>query len=127
MDIVNDAFNTLLSASPELLTALICIIFGYMLRMVSAFPNKFIPLSCLVVGAVAYSLIKSTADLNPSIHNPAAARAIFGMIIGFAAWIFHKAALKPAEARFPWLKNFLDMGADQVQAEPVKTDTETKT
>lgn len=130
-DIVNDAFNTLLSASPELITAIICIIIGYVLRAQGWFPNKLIPLTCFLVGAIAYSLIKSTSDLSPKIHNPVVVRAIFGMIIGFAAWIFHKAALKPAEDRFPWLKNFLDTCADpsappQPQARPVPTEPQNK-
>ena len=108
MDYITDLFNQLLSAKAEVLTAILCIVIGYVCRKISIFPNRFIPLVCLVTGGVVYPLIVPVGDVAYQASHPTVRCVIIGLIIGFAIWTLHKALLKPLEAKFPWLTKFLD-------------------
>jgi hypothetical protein len=126
MDIFNDLLNQLLSAKAEVLVAVLCIVVGYACRKFKAFPNRFIPLACLVVGGGVYPLLVPTGDVSYEAAHPTVRCVIIGLIIGFVVWTLHKAILKPLEAKFPWLTNFLDGSSGNSDPEAFKKTTETK-
>ena len=108
MDFINDLFAQLLDAKAEMLVGVLCIVVGYVCRKVAVFPNRFIPLVCLVVGGIAYPLIVPTGQISYATSHPDVRSVIIGLIIGFMVWTLHKALLKPLEEKLPWLKGFLD-------------------
>ena len=74
-----------------------CVVIGYVLRFIKAFPNDGIPVVVILWGAVAMLML---ADPRPT-DMPAriwTVRNLFvGLIIGFVAWLLHKVVLSKLE------------------------------
>lgn len=93
--------ESLMNAPAALLVLLVCISVGYVLKAISVFPNRFIPLAVMVIGAVFLMLL--TFVKNAEI--PAMTRNFcVGFVLGFAAWVIHRVALKRLEEKFGWFK-----------------------
>jgi len=107
MEYINDVVKQIVTLGPAALTVACCIAIGYVIRMLPI-SNRSIPAICPVVGAILYSAVAKTGDVNPDIHNPVVAQAMIGFILGFVAWMGHKALLSKLEEKFPSLKTFLD-------------------
>ena len=85
---IQDATNWLTSLGAAPFTFVAIIIIGYLPRMVPMFPNKWIPIVCLVLGPVIYCL------LNP--HPSSESARVFythsivvGLFLAVAAWLVH--------------------------------------
>ena len=83
-----------------LLAALI--IFGGVLKLVAVFPNKWIPVAVLGVGAVVNATCGSNGSVGPD-QNPVMVLAMRGFVIGFAAWTLHALLIKRFEKWIPIL------------------------
>lgn len=103
------------------LVGIACIIIGYLLRFWKAFPNNGIPLVVILFGAIAYPIV---ADYNneDSIRVLLGKYILFGLLIGFVAWLVHNKFLKPLEDKFG-----LFTGNNKTPSPPTETTTtETK-
>ena len=80
-----------------------CIIGGYLLRFWKKFPNDGIPVAVTFLGAILFPII---ADLNNAMpwRTWFIRNVIFGLALGFAAWVVHNWAISKIEAK---LKLFL--------------------
>ena len=107
-DTISWAMN--LGAAPFTVLAVIC--FGYVLRLVPAFPNKWIPLTCIVVGTILFPVLAHKhADDTTTAYL---VRTIFmGMIIGFGSWSFHNKIIAQFEDKIPLLGKALSSISDE--------------
>lgn len=86
-----------------LLTLVVCIALGYVLKFVPEFPNSRIPVVNLVFGALFYMFTAPYTAANPLIvqeHVPVAARLRalgIGLVLGAVAWLIHNKVLKLIE------------------------------
>jgi peptidoglycan/LPS O-acetylase OafA/YrhL len=97
-DLVSWAMN--LGAAP--FTVLAVVAFCYILRLVPFFPNRWIPISCVVIGTVMFPILAHhhTDDTTFAFL----VRTIFmGAIIGAGAWVFHNKLIKQIEDKIPLL------------------------
>lgn len=108
MEYITDLLGQLLNAKVEVIAMLGVLCVGYAIRMLPFVPNKYIPLICFVVGTCAYAFLKPTSDVPQTTAHPVLWKCIVGFIISFATWALHKAAIKPIEEKFPWLKSLFD-------------------
>lgn len=84
----------LAGAPGGVLVFLACLAVGYLLRIVRPFPNRFIPLSVTIAGAIAYSLVTWVSGQA----GPVWVRAcLIGLVIGFVAWLCHRLLIKHLE------------------------------
>ena len=107
MDFIGDLFSQLTALGPEMLVALIVIVLGYVLRWIPQFPNRLIPIACIVLGAVLYPLLAPLPKPDAGLRHPMTRLALIGVLIGFLAWVGHNKFLKPLEDKLPFLKGFL--------------------
>ena len=75
-----------------------CIIGGYLLRFWKRFPNDAIPVCVTLLGAVLFPII---ADLNNEMpwRTWFVRNVIFGLVLGFVAWVLHKTAISKLEEK----------------------------
>ena len=85
---ITDAINWLLNLGAAPFTGIACWIFCYVFRAIPVFPNRWIPIICIVTGGIVFPI------LNP--HASSIAPAAFyahsivgGLAIGIAAWLTH--------------------------------------
>lgn len=99
LDQVVTALQKLHGAPAVTMTIVVCIVFGYLLRFIKAFPNNGIPVAVTLFGAIFYSVI-ADADNGITLRIWLARNVGFGACVGFAAWLFHYFVLKPVEDKF---------------------------
>jgi len=86
-----------------------CVVVGYALRFIKAFPNDGIPVVVILWGALMMLLL---ADPRPT-TMPARIWTVrnlgVGLIVGFVAWLLHKVVLSKIEdyisSKFPNLND----------------------
>lgn len=122
LDRLVDLLHQLYGLPADLLVGLLCIVVGYVLRLIKSFPNNAIPLCCVILGAVFLPIIEEPCPAGTTLIAWRVRNVIIGMIIGCAAWLFHRLVLKRVEDKFPWLKNLLEPDAPQdTEVPPPKT------
>jgi hypothetical protein len=96
--------NTLLNMPLLLIAALGLNVLGWLLKSVKVFPNQGIPATVVIAGgALGFFLVpmQGPADWAFQVSDPAVADVIrrvgIGLVIGFAAWMLHKVALRRLE------------------------------
>jgi hypothetical protein len=70
------------------------IVLGWALKTLEMFPNKFIPISVLMCGAIANCLVGDVGSVDPSQRHPSLVLALQGLLLGFGAWAIHGLAIK---------------------------------
>lgn len=128
METLKTALNWIVqleTAPAGLLTFIVCIALGYILKFVPEFPNQRIPLLNLIFGSVFYMLLAPYTPANPLIVDsgiPISARVRafgIGLVLSAAAWLVHAQILKRIEdsdllARVaPGLSTFLENAKDR--------------
>ena len=108
MDFFNDLIAQLTSLGPEALVGLIIIVAGYVIRLLPWPPGRWIPVLCLVLGAVLYPLLAKPGPADLAVRHPAVRQVLVGFLIGFLSWIGHNKFLAPLETKLPWLQAALD-------------------
>lgn len=66
-----------------------CIVVGYVLRFIKAFPNNAIPVVVILWGAVAMMLLADPRATNMPLRIWAMRNLLVGLAIGFLAWMLH--------------------------------------
>lgn len=79
----------LTNLGPLGLTFALVIALGYIVRIIPVIQNKFIPLFAVVAGAVLLPLIAPAGYVDEQWKNPTVVLAIYGFIVGVAAWAAH--------------------------------------
>lgn len=87
--------NDQLAGAPSgVLLVLFAIALGYLLKIVSAFPNKFIPLVVVVFCTIGFMVVAPARPAELELRIYLGRNFLIGFIIGFVAWTFHAQILK---------------------------------
>lgn len=128
-----ETLNTILSALDKIqglsavaLVFFSCIVIGYVLRFVKAFPNNAIPVVVILWGALAMLFIADPRATTMPARIWTARNVFVGLIIGFVAWFTHKIVLSRLE---DMIASKFNLGDTQFfsKGPPDSTDTTTKT
>jgi hypothetical protein len=106
----------------SVLIVAVLIVSGSVLKSLSFFPNRFIPIAVLGIGSMLNSFLGETGAVNPSQRHPEIVLALHGLLLGFAAWALHAFLLRRLERYIPFLAG---KSGDTVMIEKPK-DTEPK-
>lgn len=100
----------LYSAPAIALVLAFCIVLGYVLRFFKCIPKEGIPMAVIFSGPAFFMFIASdNNDLTMRIWL--GRNLMFGIVLGFLAWVIHRTLLKPLEDK--WLN-----GKDDVPPPP---------
>lgn len=78
----------------HLLLVLLLNIVGLVLKRIRHVPNNLIPALLVLGGAVLYPFIGQPGQVSTQLRNPQMVLVIYGVLLGFAAWILHLTVLK---------------------------------
>lgn len=82
-------FNDTFSGLPGTPAALVgCIVFGYFLKVVPSFPNKWIPVGVFGFGIVVNTLMTSTLTVHSLVRG-----IILGLLVGAVSIVLHRKVL----------------------------------
>ena len=105
IDNVLSNLDKLQGASAVTLVFLSCIVVGYILRFIKAFPNNGIPVVVVLWGGMFMGLIASGRSTTMPMHVWVIRNMLVGLIIGGAAWIAHYVVISRIEtwvqSKFP--------------------------
>ena len=89
--------ESLMGAPAALLVVLVCIAAGYVLKMIQVFPNRFIPLCVMLIGAAFLMMMTWVAKSEIPVLTR---NFCVGFVLGFIAWMLHRLVLKRIEKKF---------------------------
>jgi hypothetical protein len=101
MDTLTDLLNQIQKAPVSLLVIVALNLIGLVLKLVPRFPNGWIPLCLLILGAGAMVGVGDVSSVGPGVRFPEITLAIIGIIYGFVAWLLHATLLKRLEKFVP--------------------------
>lgn len=87
---MNEAINTLLQASPPLLLALAINLLLYALKRMPWYPNEYLPITAVVVGAAVYPWIADATNVVANVRSPLAYSVVLGAAIGGLSVAMHQ-------------------------------------
>lgn len=90
-----------------------CIVLGYVLRIIQAFPNKAIPVACILWSMVATPLIADPPPAGTVLRVWLVRNILSGAIVGALAWLTHNKLLKQIENNIPILGGILKAADDE--------------
>jgi hypothetical protein len=64
-------------------------VIAYLLEIWPNFNSRYVPIVCILLGAVAYPFFSSRASVPPSYPYPLAVLIVNGLVVGFVAAIAH--------------------------------------
>ncbi len=94
-------------ANPITLTAIACLVFGYMIRPLKWLSNDFIPPLLFIGGGFLFFNIGDNSLFPPEAAHLGVWKFLAGAIIAFLTWTFHYAVLSKRENVIPGLAGFL--------------------
>jgi hypothetical protein len=92
-----------------------CIVLGYVLRFIKAFPNDGIPVAVILWGSVAMSLVADARASSMTLRMWIVRNVLVGSVIGLLAWLLHKTLISRLE---DWLVSKLDRFLSDDQKNP---------
>lgn len=84
-----------------------CIVIGYVLRFIKAFPNNAIPVVVILSGSVLMLILADPRATAMPARIWTMRNLLVGLIIGFAAWMLHYYALAKIE---DWIGSKFNLG-----------------
>lgn len=103
-----DFLNSLWGAPAFIMVGLACLVFGYVLRLIPVFPNKWIPATViLIIGPVFQLLMAEALTKGEVLRVWWAKNFIEGLVMGFLVWITHDKLISRFESSIPILGNLL--------------------
>lgn len=79
----------LTSLGPLGLTFVLVITLGYVVRLIPAINNRFIPAIAPLLGGILMPLLAPSGFVGESWKNPIVVLVIYGFIVGVVAWAAH--------------------------------------
>lgn len=86
----------------------VCLACGYAIRRLRPEWKEAIPLICLLVAAILTMFLAPPAPITAVAWRWRLLNFSIGAVLGLIAWLAHKLLLKKLEAKYPWIKDFLD-------------------
>lgn len=115
--------NYLTGAPAGILTIVICIVAGWVLKSWRRFPNEAIPLSVVMVGVVWFMLMAPAKSNETALRIWLGRNAAIGSGLGLFAWGVHYFVLSRFEDSLPLLGKLLSKAkAEQPPADPPATN-----
>jgi hypothetical protein len=87
---MNEAINTLLQASPPLALALAINLLVFFLKKAKRFPDDYLPVAAMFIGAMAYPWIADVTNAVPSVKSPFLYNTVIGAAIGGLSVAFNQ-------------------------------------
>lgn len=115
MNYLEEAINTLSKLGPEMFCIVACIAAGYVIRIIPAIPNKWIPSVCILIAPCIYPFLTNTGRVSPDSVNPMMRIVLTGLILGVLAFAIHDQALSRLEKYIPGLRKVLQQSDDTKQ------------
>lgn len=78
------------------------------MKAIGAFPNRFIPICVIALGAVLNFVLGDFGAVAPEQRNPGVILGLQGVLLGFAAWSLHALLLRRFEKYLPFLSGKAD-------------------
>jgi hypothetical protein len=125
MDTINDLLAQIQKAPVSLLVIVALNLLGLVLKMVPRFPNGWIPLCLLILGAAAMVKVGDIGSVGPTVRFPEVVLAIIGMIYGFVAWLLHATVLKRLEKLLP--AGWIELPPELTNGQPSQPTTNAET
>lgn len=107
MNYLEEAINTLSKLGPEMFTIVACIAFGYVIRLIPAIPNKWIPTFCILFAPIVYPFLTSTGRVSPDSVNPMMRIVLTGLVLGVLAFVLHDKVIWHLEKYIPGVRKIL--------------------
>lgn len=107
MEYLDELVKTLGKMGPEAFCIVACIAVGYVVRLIPAIPNKWIPAVCILVAPLIYPFMTSPGRVSPDSESPMVRIVMTGLILGVLAFILHDKVIAKLEDRVPFLKGLL--------------------
>jgi hypothetical protein len=107
MNYVNGIITTIF-ATPWIQVVILCLLSGYIVRMLPFIPNRLIVLVTTLIGGIVLPYLTPRGAVSPDVPHPMFSLVIIGLAMGFSVWLFHKLIGKRIEDKFPSFKGFLD-------------------
>ena len=85
----------------SLTLCLALIALGVVLKVNPIFPDKFIPITIMLLGGAINVVVGDLSTVAPDQRNPSVVLFLVGFLIGFIAWILRHTALKRFEKFLP--------------------------
>ena len=83
---------------------IVCLCVGYGLKAIKAFPNKAIPLVCILIGGGLNMLLRGDEPAGMRHRIWMVENMALGIVVGFITWQLHFLVLKKLEAKVPFVK-----------------------
>ena len=115
MNYLEELVNTLSKLGPEMFCVIACIAFGYVIRLIPAIPNKWIPAACILFAPVVYPFLTSPGRVSPDSVNPMMRIILTGLVLGVAAFVLHDKVITHIESKIPGLRKVLKISDDTKQ------------
>lgn len=115
MNYLEELVNTLSKLGPEMFCVVSCIAFGYVIRLIPAIPNKWIPAACILFGPMVYPFLTSFGRVSPDSVDPRVRIILTGLVLGVAAFILHDKVIAHLEKYIPGLRKVLKDSDDTKQ------------
>lgn len=122
MNYIEELVNTLAKLGPEMFCIVACIAVGYVIRLIPAIPNKWIPAVCILFAPCVYPFLTSPGRVSPDSVNPMVRIILTGLILGVIAFALHDQVLARIEKYIPGLRKVLQTSDDTKQ---FRRDTKT--
>lgn len=115
MNWLEEAVNILSKLGPEMFCVVSCIAFGYVIRLIPAIPNKWIPAACILFAPLVYPFLTSPGRVSPDSVNPMMRIVLTGLVLGVSAFILHDKVISHIESKIPGLRKVLKQSDDTKQ------------
>jgi hypothetical protein len=113
-DLLAGAVDWLYRAPGWIISAILSIVIGYVLRGIKSFPNGAIPLAIILISSIANMLLAGEEPSGMAHRRWLALNCTIGAIVGFCAWRFHHSVLRKYECKIPILKYLSHTGDTEV-------------
>ena len=115
MNYLEEIVNTLSKLGPEMFCVVACIAFGYVIRLIPAIPNKWIPAACILFAPLVYPFLTSPGRVSPDSVNPLVRIILTGLVLGVGAFGLHHHVIAHIESKIPGFRKVLQRSDDTKQ------------
>jgi len=104
-----DALRDLLKQTEEwpasVLVVVVLNFIGSAMKRSGHIPNNHIPSVLMLLGAIFYIFVGDVGSINFKTRYPVVTLALYGLLLGAIAWMFHSIIWRSIEKKLPQLRN----------------------